>query len=95
MLSALTLASVVVTAFFAASHILIVAGKGGVGKTTVGASLGVASARNGLDTLLVELDGHSTLGRSFGHDLLPYDDLDLTDDDPDNDNDTALGVVVK
>ncbi len=69
-------------AFFAASHILIVAGKGGVGKTTVGASLGVASARSGLDTLLVELEGHSTLGRSFGHEHLPYEDLDLTDDDP-------------
>ncbi len=53
-----------------------------MGKTTVGASLGVASARSGLDTLLVELEGHSTLGRAFGHDELPYEDVDVSGDDP-------------
>ena len=63
--------------FLRSSRILIVAGKGGVGKTTVGATLGVASARSGLDTLLIELEGHSTLGRPFGIDDLPYEDVDL------------------
>lgn len=67
--------------FLRSSRILIVAGKGGVGKTTVGATLGVASARSGLNTLLVELEGHSTLGRAFGIDELPYEDVDLIDPD--------------
>lgn len=67
--------------FLRSSRILIVAGKGGVGKTTVGATLGVASARSGLNTLLVELEGHSTLGRPFGIDELPYEDVDLIEPD--------------
>ena len=53
------------------------AGKGGVGKTTLGATIGLSAARSGLDTILVELDGHSSLGRPFGHEQLSYDDLDL------------------
>lgn len=53
------------------------AGKGGVGKTTLGATLGVSAARAGVDTQLIELDGHSSLGRPFGHDTLPYEDVDL------------------
>ncbi len=65
------------TDFLRTSRILIVAGKGGVGKTTVGATIGVAAARSGLNTLLVELEGHSTLGRAFGFDELPYEDVDL------------------
>ena len=58
--------------WFASSRVLIVAGKGGVGKTTVGASVGVAAARQGLDVLLVELEGDSRLGRPFGLDTLGY-----------------------
>ncbi len=53
------------------------AGKGGVGKTTLGATIGLSAARSGLDTILVELDGHSSLGRPFGHAQLSYDDVDL------------------
>lgn len=53
------------------------AGKGGVGKTTVCATMGVAAARAGLDTLLVELEGHSILGRTFGVAELPYQDVVL------------------
>jgi anion-transporting ArsA/GET3 family ATPase len=60
-----------------ASKVVIVAGKGGVGKTTVGATLGVAAARAGRDVLLVELEGHSTLGRPFGIDELAYEPLEL------------------
>lgn len=48
--------------FFTASKVLIVAGKGGVGKTTVSALLGLAAARSGLNTLLVELEGKRGLG---------------------------------
>lgn len=45
--------------FFAAQRILIVAGKGGVGKSAVAASLAVSSARSGLRTLFVSLDAQS------------------------------------
>ena len=38
------------------------AGKGGVGKTTVGAVIAFAAARSGCDVLLIELEGHSSLG---------------------------------
>ncbi|MEZ5407631.1 MAG: ArsA-related P-loop ATPase [Acidimicrobiales bacterium] len=63
--------------WFASSRVLIVAGKGGVGKTTVGASVGVAAARSGLDVLLVELEGASRLGRAFGAGPLGYADSEL------------------
>lgn len=54
---------------FETSKVVIVAGKGGVGKTTVGATMGVAAARRGMDVLLVELEGHSHLGALVGHEL--------------------------
>lgn len=65
--------------FFAASRVLIVAGKGGVGKTTVGATLGIAAASVGLNTQLIELEGHSSLGAPFNTTPLPYEEtiLDL------------------
>lgn len=53
-----------------ASHLVIVAGKGGVGKTTVTAVLARAAADAGQRVLVVELDGKATLDR-----LLP--DLDV------------------
>ena len=46
--------------FFTAQRILIVAGKGGVGKSAVAASLAVTSARSGLRTLFVSLDAQAT-----------------------------------
>ena len=45
--------------FFSAQRILIVAGKGGVGKSALAASLAVTSARSGLRTLFVSLDAQS------------------------------------
>jgi Mrp family chromosome partitioning ATPase len=44
-----------------ASRVVIVAGKGGVGKTTVTAVLACAAARRGLRVLAVELDGKPAL----------------------------------
>lgn len=49
------------------------AGKGGVGKTTVGACLGFAAAQHGYDVLLVELEGYSNLGQSLGLGPLSYE----------------------
>jgi anion-transporting ArsA/GET3 family ATPase len=54
--------------FFASSRLVIVAGKGGVGKTTVTAVMAVAAARLGLRVLVVELEGAGGLGPLLGHD---------------------------
>ncbi len=59
--------------FCEASRVVLVAGKGGVGKTTVGVALADAAARAGRNVLLVELEGHSDAGRSFGVDTLGYE----------------------
>ncbi|MEL7208619.1 MAG: ArsA family ATPase, partial [Actinomycetota bacterium] len=61
--------------FFAASRVLIVAGKGGVGKTTVGATIGVAAAATGRDVLLVELEGRSNLAAPFAFEQLHYESM--------------------
>ena len=45
--------------FFTAQRVLIVAGKGGVGKSAIAAGLALTSARAGLRTLLVSLDAES------------------------------------
>jgi anion-transporting ArsA/GET3 family ATPase len=63
--------------FCAESHVVIVAGKGGVGKTTVTAALAVAAARAGLSVLVVEVEGKSGLGAMFGTPPLRYDEIDL------------------
>jgi len=58
------------------ARVLIVAGKGGVGKTTVTAALALCGARAGLDTLIVELEGRSTLAKMFGSsESLAYEEL--------------------
>lgn len=45
--------------FFTAQRVLIVAGKGGVGKSALSGALALLSARSGLRTLLVSLDAQS------------------------------------
>ena len=52
------------------SRVIIVAGKGGVGKTTTAAALAVAAARLGRQVLLIELEGKSGLGSMFGFESL-------------------------
>ncbi len=59
--------------FFAASRLLIVAGKGGVGKTVVSATIARAAARVGLSTLVIEVEGKSGLPTMFGQAALDYD----------------------
>jgi anion-transporting ArsA/GET3 family ATPase len=53
--------------FCSQARVLIVAGKGGVGKTTVSATLARMAARTGLSTLIVEVEGKSGLAAAFGH----------------------------
>lgn len=47
-------------------RILIVTGKGGTGKTTTAAALGLWSARTGRSTLIVECNGSRHIGPLFG-----------------------------
>jgi anion-transporting ArsA/GET3 family ATPase len=58
--------------------VLIVAGKGGVGKTTVAAALAQMAADAGLRALVVEIEGKSGLGAAFGtSDALEYEEREL------------------
>ena len=63
--------------FFAASRVLIVAGKGGVGKTTVSAALARSAALAGLSTLIIEVEGKSGLSSIFGQPPFDYDEVVL------------------
>jgi arsenite-transporting ATPase len=55
--------------FLTDAHVAIVAGKGGVGKTTVTAVLARAAADQGLRVLVVELDGKRALASLVGADV--------------------------
>ena len=67
-----------VEAFCRQSRVIIVAGKGGVGKTTTAAALALVAARAGLRVLLVELDGKPELSQLFGSsEPLTYEGVDL------------------
>jgi hypothetical protein len=56
------------------SSVVIVAGKGGVGKTTLSATLARMAAAHGLDVLVVEVEGRSGLSAALGHhDALGYE----------------------
>jgi anion-transporting ArsA/GET3 family ATPase len=58
--------------FFAASRLVIVAGKGGVGKTVVSAALARSAASHGVRTLLVEVEGKAAAHLQFGAAPLGY-----------------------
>jgi anion-transporting ArsA/GET3 family ATPase len=49
-----------------AHSLLVVTGKGGVGKSTVSAALGVVAARRGLRTIVVEVSAREDLARALG-----------------------------
>jgi anion-transporting ArsA/GET3 family ATPase len=57
-----------VSAFCIQSRVLIVAGKGGVGKTTMVAALAHMAAGAGLSVLVVELEGRPSMATAFGSD---------------------------
>jgi anion-transporting ArsA/GET3 family ATPase len=52
--------------FCAQSHVIVVAGKGGVGKTTMSAALAKMAAGAGKSVLIVELEGKSGITAAFG-----------------------------
>ncbi len=55
-----------VAAWCTRSRVWVVSGKGGVGKTTVSATLAATAAAAGLSVLVVELEGKHGLGAMFG-----------------------------
>ena len=63
--------------FCSTSRVIIVAGKGGVGKTTVTATLAVAAARTGMSVLIVEVEGKSGLAAAFNRPNLGYEESEL------------------
>ena len=63
--------------FCSASRIVIVAGKGGVGKTTVTAALATAATRTGMSVLIVEVEGKSGLAACFDRQPLTYEEQEL------------------
>jgi anion-transporting ArsA/GET3 family ATPase len=80
-----------VSGFFGQSRLLIVAGKGGVGKTTICAALARTAADAGLSVLMLELEGKPGLVHAFGHaDPLEYDETVLSEPD-----DTRGGVTAR
>jgi anion-transporting ArsA/GET3 family ATPase len=62
-----------VRTFCTQSHVLIVAGKGGVGKTTMVAAIARMAADAGLSVMVIELEGRAGVSDAFGHDdVLDY-----------------------
>lgn len=61
--------------FCSTSRVVIVAGKGGVGKTTVTAALATAAARTGASVLIVEVEGKSGLASCLGTPPLEYEEV--------------------
>ncbi|HMK63194.1 MAG TPA: ArsA-related P-loop ATPase [Acidimicrobiales bacterium] len=55
-----------VVSFCRQSRVLVVAGKGGVGKTTMTAALAATACRAGLSVLVIDLEGRSGLPAAFG-----------------------------
>ena len=68
--------------FLTESRVVIVAGKGGVGKTTVTAALARTAARAGLTTLVVEVEGKSGLATLYGQPQFGYEEVVLSPGGP-------------
>ena len=60
-------------------RLLFVAGKGGVGRTTVAASLGLLAARRGKRTIVVEVAKQERVSRSFRHAGVGYHETELAE----------------
>ena len=58
-------------------RLLFVTGKGGVGKSTVAAALGLVAARRGLRTMLAEVSGQDRVARTLGRAGLGFEEAEL------------------
>jgi anion-transporting ArsA/GET3 family ATPase len=58
-------------------RLVLVTGKGGVGKTTVAAALGLAAARRGMRTVLCEVAEQERLAAMFGASEVGHSELEL------------------
>ncbi len=58
-------------------RLLLVTGKGGVGKTTIAAGLAMAARDRGLNVLLVQLGKIDNIGPIFGQRIPPYKPVEL------------------
>ena len=54
------------TGWLASASVLVVAGKGGVGSSTVAAAVATAAARDGADVLFISVDGRPGMGPLLG-----------------------------
>jgi anion-transporting ArsA/GET3 family ATPase len=61
-------------------RLLFVTGKGGVGKTTVAAALGLVAARAGLRTCVCELDARERLGAMFDVSTRGFEEVEVAPD---------------
>jgi anion-transporting ArsA/GET3 family ATPase len=69
-----------VAAFCRQSHVLVVAGKGGVGKTTITAALARTAASAGLSVLVLELEGKPGVPAAYGlPGSLGYEEAELAE----------------
>jgi anion-transporting ArsA/GET3 family ATPase len=60
-------------------RLVFVAGKGGVGRTTVAAALGLAAARRGKRTIICEVAGQERVSRTMGHERVGFRETELAD----------------
>ena len=61
-------------------RLLYVTGKGGVGKTTVAAALGLAAARAGKRTLVCEVAEQERITTAFGHEPAGFSEVEVAPD---------------
>ncbi|HEV7918202.1 MAG TPA: ArsA family ATPase [Solirubrobacterales bacterium] len=61
-------------------RLLFVTGKGGVGKTTVAAALGLAAAQAGMRVILCELDARERMGQLFGESTRGFEEVEVAPD---------------
>jgi anion-transporting ArsA/GET3 family ATPase len=64
----------------ASSHVVMVTGKGGVGKTTTAAAVALAAVASGRRTILVEVEGRQGFSRSFGTATWDYEPREFRPD---------------
>jgi anion-transporting ArsA/GET3 family ATPase len=60
-------------------RLIVVTGKGGVGKTTVAVALGLAAARAGKRTIVAEVAQQERMSRAFRREGLGYSEAELSD----------------